>query len=73
MVQDATVAIEHGASALDQLVAIFGIYPLWLCPCLNVSLAAGASEESRNAALVKLKPHRERHNGGTLVPTHLPS
>ena len=58
VVQDATVAIEHGASALDQLVAIFGIYPLWLCPCLNVSLAVGASQEARNAALVKLKPHR---------------
>ena len=40
VVQDATVAMEHGAEALDRLTSLFGIYPIWLCACLNVSHTA---------------------------------
>ena len=60
VVQDATVAMEHGAKALRELVDLFGVFPIWLCPCLNVSHTAGDSEErrqQRHAALVPLRPH----------------
>ena len=74
VVQDATVAMEHGAEALDRLTTLFAIYPIWLCACLNVSHTAGnggggggggGSEKGRRRSR---SPPRSR--GRPAVPPH---
>lgn len=44
VVQDVTLPIEACAQGVKELVDLFGIYPLWLCPLRNVRAAA---EDSR--------------------------
>merc|ERR1719502_2047716 len=51
--QDVVVPMEAGPAVIDDVQRTLGIYPLKLCPCLNISL----SSPPRPDALLKMKRH----------------